>query len=278
MVKKILVGVGRDPESDNALIYSDKLGYKLGVSVTAMHIVQEEPIPISWPIKDFVEKNIENERQKMEAIFSELGKKSDLSHIHFKKVAKGNPADLLIEEAKKGGYDLIIIGHRDLPSLKKLFLGSVSSKVVQYIKIPVLVAKHSIGPSKVLFCTDGSIYATEAIRFGGELIKNMNCKALVLNETPWIIEESEKLAKEIAEEGAEILRKMGIDVHAKAILTKDIAKEILKEAEKGDFDLIIMGSRGLSGIHRFLLGSVTVKLVNQTSKSILVYKHNHQTN
>lgn len=272
MVKKILVGVGSDPESDIALKYSENLGRYLHAIVTAMHIVKEEPIPASWTIKELIEMDTEEERQRVAELFSNLVKRNNLPYVQFKKVVKGNPADLLIKEAEKERYDLIVIGHRDLPNIKKLFLGSVSSKVVQYARISVLVAKKLSEPSRVLFCTDGSKFAEEAIHFGGELIKEIDCMARVLNITPWITDESEKLAKDIAEEGTKILRSLGIDASAKAIFRKEIAKEILKEAEEGNFDLIVIGSRGLSGIHKFLLGSITLKLINQTSQPILVYK------
>jgi len=277
MVKKILVGVGSDPESDIALMYAEKLGRNLGAEVTAMHIVQKAPIPASWPIKEYVERNTEDERQKVTGLISQLIKRDNLAHVQFKKVIKGDPAEHLIREAEREGYNLMVIGHRDLPNIKKLFLGSVSSKVVQYAKISVLVAKKFAGPSKVLFCTDGSKYAEEAIRFGGKLIRGMDCTARVLNVTPWITDESAGLAKDIAEEGAEILRTLGIDASAKAILRKEINREILKEADKGNSDLIVVGSRGLSGIHGFLIGSITLKLINQTSQPILVYKRHHQS-
>jgi len=83
------------------------------------------------------------------------------------------------------------------------------------------------------------------------------------------------LAKEIAEKGSEILRSLGIDVSSEAILGKEIIREILKKMEDGNFDLIVVGSRGLSGIPRFLLGSAALKLINRTSRPILVYKHVH---
>jgi nucleotide-binding universal stress UspA family protein len=277
MIKKILVGIGSDPASDIALMYAGKLGEKLGAVVSAMHVVQKEPFPSSWPVKKLVEKEIEEERQRVAKLINEFIKKDRLPDIQFKKLVEGDPSGYLITEAEKGGYDLIVIGHRNIANIKKLFLGSVSSKVVQYAKVSVLVTKQLIGPSKALFCFDGSKCAEESLRFGGEIIKNMNCKALVLNISPWIKNESETLANEIVQEGAEILKELGVDASAKAIFSKEIAKEILKEADEGNFDLIVVGSRGFSGIHRFLIGSTTLKLINQTRLPILVYKRFHKS-
>jgi len=56
-------------------------------------------------------------------------------------VLEGDPATSIIEYASKNGADLIVIGSRGLSTFKRLVLGSVSSKVVQESRIPVLVVK-----------------------------------------------------------------------------------------------------------------------------------------
>ncbi len=56
-------------------------------------------------------------------------------------VLEGDPATSIIEYASKNGADLIVIGSRGLSTFKRLILGSVSSKVVQEARVPVLVVK-----------------------------------------------------------------------------------------------------------------------------------------
>lgn len=56
-------------------------------------------------------------------------------------VKVGNPAEEILDYAKSGGYDLIIIGSRGLGSIKGLILGSVSTKVLQLADCPVTVIK-----------------------------------------------------------------------------------------------------------------------------------------
>lgn len=50
------------------------------------------------------------------------------------------------------------------------------------------------------------------------------------------------------------------------------ADEILKESEEGEYDLIIMGSRGLGAFSRTILGSVSNKVLNHTNKNVLIIK------
>jgi nucleotide-binding universal stress UspA family protein len=60
------------------------------------------------------------------------------------------------------------------------------------------------------------------------------------------------------------------------IITKLIegraADSIIEEAEKGDISLIIIGNRGLGGLHEFVLGSVSHEVVNKAKIPVLVIK------
>jgi len=53
----------------------------------------------------------------------------------------GNPVQEIVTLSKEGGYNQIIIGSRGMGGLKGLFLGSVSSKVVQLATCPVTIVK-----------------------------------------------------------------------------------------------------------------------------------------
>jgi nucleotide-binding universal stress UspA family protein len=53
----------------------------------------------------------------------------------------GLPADEIIEAARLGDVDLVVIGARGLGAVKRLFLGSVSERVLHRVQCPVLVVK-----------------------------------------------------------------------------------------------------------------------------------------
>jgi len=52
----------------------------------------------------------------------------------------------------------------------------------------------------------------------------------------------------------------------------DIADEIINMAQKGGFDLVVIGSRGLGTFSRALLGSISTKVVHNIGVSTLVVK------
>lgn len=56
------------------------------------------------------------------------------------------------------------------------------------------------------------------------------------------------------------------------IVTGDPAEEIVRLANIHDADLVVMGSRGLTGLNRILQGSVSSQVVEDVSCSVMVIK------
>ena len=53
----------------------------------------------------------------------------------------GNPGDVLVEEAKESGADLIVVGTHGRNAARRLALGSVSTNVAQHATVDVLVVR-----------------------------------------------------------------------------------------------------------------------------------------
>jgi nucleotide-binding universal stress UspA family protein len=56
-------------------------------------------------------------------------------------IEEGHAAGVILEMAKKGGYDLIVLGSRGLSRVAGFLLGSVSDAVVHHAHCPVLIAR-----------------------------------------------------------------------------------------------------------------------------------------
>lgn len=52
----------------------------------------------------------------------------------------------------------------------------------------------------------------------------------------------------------------------------DPGEEIIKEAEEGDYDLVVMGSRGMGLFSRTILGSISNKVLHHVNKNVLIIK------
>jgi nucleotide-binding universal stress UspA family protein len=56
-------------------------------------------------------------------------------------LAEGDPADAIVDEAKKTAADLIVVGTRGLNTAERVVLGSVSTKIVHHAPCDVLVVR-----------------------------------------------------------------------------------------------------------------------------------------
>jgi nucleotide-binding universal stress UspA family protein len=57
------------------------------------------------------------------------------------KVEMGNPVDKIIEEAHRGGYDLVVIGKHGHGALQGVLMGETARRVVRRCRVPVLVVQ-----------------------------------------------------------------------------------------------------------------------------------------
>jgi len=54
---------------------------------------------------------------------------------------EGRPSEKIVETAKQGNFDIIVLGSQGLGGIKKFFLGSVSHRVADEATCPVLIIK-----------------------------------------------------------------------------------------------------------------------------------------
>jgi nucleotide-binding universal stress UspA family protein len=144
---------------------------------------------------------------------------------------------------------------------------------------------------KILVPVDGSNTAWKALRtaaalgekFQGEILvltvmepydaisnMSMNLDRTVLEKT---LETMKKASFKVLDTAKDKLKEYGFSGKAE-FMEKDgnAAELILKLARKSSVDSIVMGSRGLSGIEEFLLGSVSSKVTQYAEVPVFVVK------
>jgi nucleotide-binding universal stress UspA family protein len=58
---------------------------------------------------------------------------------YVREVIHGHPADSLIEHARTGGFDLLVVGRKGHSALERFLLGSVTLKLAAHAPCPLLV-------------------------------------------------------------------------------------------------------------------------------------------
>jgi nucleotide-binding universal stress UspA family protein len=108
---------------------------------------------------------------------------------------------------------------------------------------------------KILVATDGSEHSEKAAIAGIELSKLT--KGTV---TAIYVEDREKQGIGATERVRDLASKAGIPFEAK-IIKGNPAEEILKFAEDAKMDIIVIGSIGVTGLKKSMMGSVAEKVV-----------------
>jgi nucleotide-binding universal stress UspA family protein len=205
-------------------------------------------------------------------------------------VARGRAADVLLAEAADLGADLIVVGNRGLGVTVSALLGSVSATLVDHAACPVLVVR---GPrvSRMLVATDGSqsaeaipgvIAAWDVFR---DVPIDVLCVAPPTRRRTGATFLPEVLGGPQLSDGSHDIdrhRLMADEMAARLVAGGWLASSSVRNGEPareietaaGDLgaDLIITGSRGLSGLQRLLMGSVAHHVLLHSRSSVLVMR------
>ena len=142
----------------------------------------------------------------------------------------------------------------------------------------------SIFPTKVLLATDGSRDAELARTTAIDLAESTNSELHVVTvapgypsydvRNPEVVEQLREQAEEILNEQAAKIEQEGGKVAEKhfRIAERYRAQQIVKVAEDIGAGLIVMGSRGLAGVRRALMGSVSDSVVRHAHCPVLVVR------
>jgi nucleotide-binding universal stress UspA family protein len=190
-------------------------------------------------------------------------------------VKKGLVAPTILSLASRRST-LIVLGQRGLSNLDRFFLGSVSTQVTLHARCSVLVAKAPARPvRRILLAVDGSKSSDQALQF---LLKHMRptnkgrIEVQVLQVLPPFVHTKEAMASVArTTRYTQKLEAAGFIVKD-TIRAGDPAGEIIKAAKSFHADLLVVGAKGLGAVRRFLLGSVSTKLIHHSPCSILVVR------
>lgn len=207
------------------------------------------------------------------------------------KVLAGHPAETIVTHAIATRPDLIVLGTRGLSGLRRRVVGSVSGKVCQYAPGSVLVARTAGPIRSVLLGYDASPDADEAIELMARLPLKEDAQVVVCSAydvvrplrfgvAPTMVaqvdgayHDSLRWAREAAEAMATTAERHLLErgVPATHRTAPGPAHEQLAiVASELSADLLVVGSRGLSEIQRFFLGSTSASLVTHPPTSVLV--------
>ncbi len=203
----------------------------------------------------------------------------------------------LIQEFQDQGepVDLVVVGSRGRSAVARFLLGSIAERVARHAPCPVLLARPLRGDlGRALLATDGSGGAERAAEF---LLRRFPLPAACLVRVVAVVtpafaqspasslvdlapfaEEVRAVARQEREKAQQRVDALvaafaAAGQPADAELREGIpAPELIAAADECQADLIVVGSQGLTGIERFLLGSVSERVLRHAHCSVLLVR------
>lgn len=180
----------------------------------------------------------------------------------------GEAVDALRQAAGDDTDGLLVVGGRGLNSLTERLGGNVADALAKDSPTDVLLV-HENGPvayASIALSTDGSTTATRAVKQGLALADGLGIAPELLSVAKDDDEGGRAMSSVLADlslEGRELMSRVVIGSSANP------GNELSQAA--ADYDLLVIGNRGLSGISSWL-GSVSKKVTHEFATDLLIVK------
>ncbi len=293
-IPKILLPVDGSKHSKRAVQFAGCLGASMGKSlsgVTLLYVLtggylsehmanidfRTKVIEESEQFKRLKQKHIDNDIMPFLDEGEKVLRNSGIEAPIEKVIVDGDAANEIIRIAREGKFSAIIMARRGLSELKGIFLGSVTSKVIHastrqtsYIVGKKTFKANTCPIPKILIPVDGSTYSMKGVEHIAcltypfkasldriTLLRVVNI-ALYMERLKGGID-PEVEANQILSDAKKVF--VDSDFPEELIETKIAigkpAEEILKEADEGDYSLIVMGRKGRTAFKDLVLGGVS---------------------
>ena len=257
--------------------------------VTVVHVMDTTelrspflPLPVVKSKKVYLQEEIDRMEARSAQIISAI--KQQLASLKLKGTVRKEQGaiapEVLKHVPKQDG--LLVVGSKGVDTLNRFRLGSVTTNLISYATCPVLVVKEEAAPlRRITLATDGSVASAKALEFVLTTFQpdrstgkrgRMPIHVSVIHAEPssWN-PQLMGVGHRAVERSVRKLSEAGFTAEPVYQLGKP-AKVIMQVASKQHADLIVMGAKGLGGIARVLLGSVSTRVAEYATCSVLVVR------
>lgn len=272
MTTHILVATDGSEKSRGAVRFGSTLARGLAGRLTLVHVVHPSEDP----------GNAEAILRSAQEVAAKWGVEGTI------RVERGNPVEAIVGLRREIGADLLVVGTHGRRGVARVLLGSVAESLYRRASCPVAVVSRfdqppeGIGP--FLVPTDFSAGATYAARAAAVLVRKLRLRLVLLHvlheaspptgerDREAMRREAQKLRRDAEMRLRSLGETLALDAERLdiALVTGVVAPGIANMAEDIDAGCIVMGTRGLSGLPRVLLGNVTDEVLRQAPCPVLV--------
>ena len=280
--KTVLIGTSLDLESDEVVRVGLDVAARLGAHPIVAHAFEPAAItPVPFGSVDlessWIEMQREAARTRLERQLREVGAPSDT----VVRIEAGSPFDLLRALAEIARVDLLVVGAHRGERKHPLGIGSTSERLARHGRSPLLVVRSGAfhPPAEVVFPVDCSTISGGGLRAGLELLDAMAidraaARALFVLH-PLSLEAGgqfspEQMLRFATRDVADFVHRFAGESMPVAVRSGKARQTIVEELSESGADLVVVPTRGLSGLERLMIGSVATGIVHDAPCNVLV--------
>lgn len=180
---------------------------------------------------------------------------------------RGGEVSGLLYAAADVNADLISVGSHGDSRMAGITFGSVATGMVHYAPCSVLVARSPESgrfPESIIHASDGSADSLDAARIAGDIAARHGSKIITVN-----IDDDPDRGTAVAEQSAALIKAAGAKPTSET-RPGSAPREIVKLANSAHASLVVVGSRGVTGLNA--LGSVSERVAHRAPCSVLVVR------
>ncbi len=277
---KVLVAVDKSPESQMALAYTCHLLEHFDAELHALYVKPDEvevaadsfyaPFFSKDGLKEWIDSDaLEVQQEVVSTCDYYLAGKIPCKPM----VVTGDPAEEILETAREGDYDMIVLGSHGGSALRGFLLGTVHAKILHHTRRPVMIARDYREIQRVLVAYRGTSCDQDALRFLGPLLTKKKPRITVLH----VEEDAREVHRESAEacllDADQTLKEFGHSPESK-IASGDYVNEVLKEVKSLPYDLVVLGAYGpKKPKYLRIISDEALNLVRSTTRPVLVFRN-----
>jgi len=294
MYDRIMVPLDGSNAAETVLPYAEEIATKFNFEIALVSVAEPTPAESDHLFRAYLKTIQEKVRTELENWGAQPGTRVTTE------VLAGKPAQEILSYAADKNVSLVIMASRGTSGEGPWLLGNIAAKVLRATTKPVLLVRKEAPAEglqrkglikRILVPLDGSKAAEQIVPHAEELARGMGAELILFQahesflgvisgeamvtmsaeEIKEVNKHREEDAKAYLKTIAGTLREMGLTV-SEVVVSGDPADAILNYAESNAVDIISMSTHGLSGIKRWVFGSVTDKVLHAGDMPVLVVR------
>jgi nucleotide-binding universal stress UspA family protein len=196
------------------------------------------------------------------------------------RILAGDAGDTLVEEAERDGVDLLCVGPDSGLFGGAIRFGHVAGTILREATCSVLIARpaESAFPRHIACAIDGSEASVTTALVAAGVARATDAELRLVHVIPvfrgrneeWTLDAQDESPPEL-EPSVKAVSSLGVEPIREMAMGRP-ERTLVRVAERDEVDLVVVGHRGIGGVTRALLGSVSEHVAHHAPCSVLVVR------